>query len=308
MGGTDKDGTPWIDKIPAHERLQNLVMVTPFKDKEGKPYVFKIPLPYPLFAVSGAGNGAAQSVMSLAGVSKLKQGDIATRIFHGVAETFTPIGHQINSLQTLATPEVARFISDISANKDWKGDPIHTSNAKPGMKKFEQGNKSTDQSWKTMAGWLGKIGMDMYPEDVKYTVDHFIGAERRFVRDTIDTFSGDKNPLTTNPISKIMVSKPESFADSTRFRNLSEKATIPTAQMEAVEAKALGRSLNAGQKALIAAAESRTGMTAKQIYEVNKASKDVKQARRDDEDTTAIQQKALKKFNAMGIVGGIDKH
>jgi hypothetical protein len=308
MGGTDKDGTPWIDKIPAHERLQNLVMVTPFKDKEGKPYVFKIPLPYPLFAVSGAGNGAAQSVMSLAGVSKLKQGDIATRVFHGVAETFTPVGHQINSLQTLATPEVARFISDISANKDWKGDPIHTDRAKPGMMKSEQGYKSTDQSWKTMAGWLGKIGMDMYPEDVKYTVDHFIGAERRFVRDTVDTFSGDKNPLTTNPISKILVSKPEVFADSSRFRNLSEKATIPTAQMEAVEAKALGRSLNAAQKALIVAAESRTGMTAKQIYEVNKASKEVKQARRDDEDPTAIQQKALKKFNSMGIMGGVDKH
>jgi hypothetical protein len=190
-GGKDKDGKSALESIPEYERNQNLILMTPFHNKNGERIYFKMPLPYPLFAVNASATAASKLVASKMGLTKATPGDIASMVLHGAAETFTPLGHQIGNLSTLATPEIARFISDISANKSWSGNVIHTSFPKKDVPHAQQGFKDTDQSWKTIAGVLAKMGLDMYPEDVKYTVDHFVGTERRFIRDLPENI---KNP------------------------------------------------------------------------------------------------------------------
>ena len=190
-GGKDKNGKSALENIPEYERNQNLILMTPFHNKDGERIYFKMPLPYPLFAVNATATAASKLVASKMGLTKSTPGEITSMVLHGAAETFTPLGHQIGNLSTLATPELARFITDISANKGWNGNIIHTSFNKKDVPHSQQGFKTTDQSWKTIAGVLAKMGLDMYPEDIKYTVDHFVGTERRFFRDLPENI---KNP------------------------------------------------------------------------------------------------------------------
>jgi hypothetical protein len=190
-GGKDKNGKSALENIPEYERTQNLILMTPFHNKNGERIYFKMPLPYPLFAVNATATAASKLVASKMGLTKSTPGEITSMVLHGAAETFTPLGHQIGNLSTLATPELARFITDISANKGWNGNVIHTNFNKKDVPHSQQGFKTTDQSWKTIAGVLAKMGLDMYPEDIKYTVDHFVGTERRFFRDLPENI---KNP------------------------------------------------------------------------------------------------------------------
>jgi len=298
VGGNDKDGTPWIEKVPSYERNQNLILMMPWKDSDGVPVTFKVPLPYPLFALHAAGNAATNFAMSQLGISKMDGGDIASGVVHGVAETFTPLGHQINSLWELATPEVARFVSDIYANENPLGGPIHTEHPKKGMPRSEQGFKTTGDGWKEVAKLLAKVGIDRYPEDIEYTAKHFVNAQL-----TLGSSLGAAIP-------KVVVGGPTDKSDLKRFYNLTAHADIDSDVMQLVQKKMQGRLLTKTEREQVDSILEHSGMTARQLVAVHKAASEFKSMRgKKDTALSAKEQdrflrQKLTEFNRLGITGG----
>lgn len=304
VGGKDKDGTPWIEKVPSYERMQNLIIMLPGGDPNVMPNMIKLPLPYTLFAINAAGSAATATAMKIAGISEMDGGNITSDFLHGAAESLTPVGHQIDSLASLPVPEVARWTMDIHANKNpMTGGNIHTSHPQPGEPAANQGFKTTDQSWKDIAKLMGKIGIDMYPEDVKYAVDHFVGAQRRLVES--GPVGGVKNLVYGSP-------NQNGTADVHRFYALRDRATLSTDSMKVISKKAEGHPLNADERQRASDIEEHSGMTAKQIVAVSQADKQMKTMRGKskvalpDGEQNNFLQKKLKEFNQMGITGGMD--
>ena len=305
MHDPDEDGTPLIEKVPFYERIQNVVIVIGRK-KNGDPSYIKIPLPYPLFGFWAAGSAMSQAAMKNMGLSKMSNGDIAMRIAHGAAETFTPFGKNLAAPQTMVAPEILRPIADVAFNVDFTGQPIHTEHPKRGALRSEQGKPNTAEEWKAIAHTLEKIGMDFYPEDIKHLANHFIGAQLR---------------TTPSSVVDVVRGKAEaSKADQSRIFNLEKKAEVTTATLKALKAKDEGASLSAPERVLVQVAERRSGMTWKQLLAVNKErterdklSKEVnaaegKQQEKLIENRNKFFKDKLKEFNRMGIVGGIDRH
>jgi hypothetical protein len=324
FGGEDEDGTPLVEKIPAYERIQNIVIITGKSDK-GNPTYIKIPLPYPLFGIWTAGSGMTQSAMSAAGKSKLKQGEIVSRIGHGMAETLTPFGRNVNNMASLLVPGMLRPIGDINSNKDWKGDSIHTDFPKKGLDKADQARTGTDPGWTAFAKGLSKIGIDAYPEDIKHVVDHFVGAQRRLVSNAIDTVKGndkDERPANRIPFARVVYGEAETAqADRARLYNLGNKAAVTPETMKALRATEYGNT-NKTQQALVQAAERRTGYDTKQLLainammgEVKKYDKEVRAAEPGSSSRTAAEKrrsdfiaKKMKELNDLGVKGGVDRH
>jgi hypothetical protein len=325
LGGNDKDGTPWIEKIPSYERIQNMILFVPGENDKGMPRYVKVPLPYPLFGVWPSGSAMTQAVMNQLGVSKMGAGEIGMRVAHGMAETLTPFGRNVGNMTALATPEVVRWMTELSQNKDWKGDAIYTSYPKKGMAPSEQGRTSTDEGWKMMARGLAKIGIDTYPEAVKHIVDQYVGAQRRFVAGAAgaasDVASGDFKPNQIPGVRLVYGEVDKGKADRGRMYNLENKSEVSPAERRALQATQNGGG-NATDRALAQAAARRTGMEPKQLLAVNSMFNDVKRydkevraAPQGSKQRDAAEKKRqdflagkMKELNDLGVRGGIDKH
>jgi hypothetical protein len=308
-GGTDKDGTPWLDKIPAYERNQNFIVMLP-GSSEGKPNYVKIPLPYPLFFFKTAGDAAGSTLATAGGFGgKTTKAELITRMLHGAAETFTPLGHDVNNLSDLWVPAPLRFAEDIKTNRNWMGGAIHTERPKSNVPHAEQGYASTGEGYKKVASVLSKIGMDLYPEDIKYAVNHFGGAQLRLGTNIGKAIEGG-SPTELPGVRVVAGSINSEMADRSRYKNIVGKADYPKEVIEAIEAKTKGQYVSPAMKEKIADAEKRSGMTARQIIEVNKVQSELRSMQRKGETINypAFNAKALKKFNSVGIVGGIDQH
>jgi hypothetical protein len=325
LGGNDKDGTPWIEKIPSYERIQNMILFVPGENDKGMPRYVKVPLPYPLFGVWPSGSAMTQAVMNQLGVSKMGAGEIGMRVAHGMAETLTPFGRNVGNMTALATPEVVRWMTELSQNKDWKGDAIYTSYPKKGMAPSEQGRTGTDEGWKMMARGLAKIGIDTYPEAVKHIVDQYVGAQRRFVAGAAgaasDVASGDFKPNQIPGVRLVYGEVDKGKADRGRMYNLENKSEVSPAERRALQATQNGGG-NATDRALAQAAARRTGMEPKQLLAVNSMFNDVKRydkevraAPQGSKQRDAAEKKRqdflagkMKELNDLGVRGGIDKH
>jgi hypothetical protein len=127
--------------------------------------------------------------------------------------------------------------------------------------------------------------------------------------------SGDVGKAATdNPISKIIMTSPDSDrANNSRFRILTEKAAQPKEVLEALEDKMKGNPLNNADKALVERAERRTGMTARQIFEINQMQKELNGLVRKNAkegrptDYTKFSNDAMKRINNLGITGGFER-
>ena len=325
LGGNDKDGTPWIEKIPSYERIQNMILFVPGENDKGMPRYIKVPLPYPLFGVWPSGSAMTQAAMGQLGVSKMGAGEIGMRVAHGMAETLTPFGRNVGNMTALATPEVVRWMTELSQNKDWKGDAIYTSFPKKGMSPSEQGRTGTDEGWKMMARGLAKIGIDTYPEAVKHIVDQYVGAQRRFVAGAAgaasDIASGEFKPNQIPGMRLVYGEVDKGKADRGRMYNLENKSEVSPAERRALQATQNGGG-NATDRALAQAAARRTGMEPKQLLAVNSMFNDVKRydkevraAPQGSKQRDAAEKKRqdflagkMKELNDLGVRGGIDKH
>jgi hypothetical protein len=183
VGGDDKDGIPFFDKIPEWDRRLNFIMLNPFTpDEKGRPEPIKIPMPY---------NWAFPLMLGYAfgGLMFGKEGPrkLMAMVIHSALETFTPLGSEGN-LAAEFTPATLRPLTYIYTNLDWAGRPVH---ADPDFQKWPNsysGRQTTGEGWNKLAqgvntatgGSPGQSGLvDVYPEDYREILEQFIGTQVR---------------------------------------------------------------------------------------------------------------------------------
>jgi hypothetical protein len=191
VGGDDKDGIPFFDKIPEWDRRLNFIVLDPFDtNTKGRPQPIKIPMPYnwafPLllgYAMGGAifGSEGARKLAAMVGASAL--------------ENFTPLGSEQTFAGAVA-PELLRAPVHISTNKDWAGRDVHIDPTYQRRPNSYSGKRATGEGWKDMAQGLntatggnpGRSGtLDLYPEDIREMLDQFVGTQVRFGQNVWDT-------------------------------------------------------------------------------------------------------------------------
>jgi len=123
IGGDDDDGVPLFDKIPAHVKATNFVIMTGGKDENGKVNYTAIPMPYGYNLLGNIGH-AIDGVIQ--GKSVGKQGvNLALSIIGGIS----PIGVQQSdsviggTLKTIL-PTVAKPIAELGLNENFFGSNI----------------------------------------------------------------------------------------------------------------------------------------------------------------------------------------
>jgi predicted RNA methylase len=191
VGGNDKNGNPWFEKIPEWDRRLNFIVLNPFeRDKDGAPMSYKIPMPYnwafPLMM------GYAMATRSF---GKEPLGKTLSTVAKSALEVLTPFGQEENWAAILA-PEITHPLIHNYTNEDWAGRPVHSN---PSFQKGPNSStkrKSTWEGWRTVAeginsatgGSHAKSGyLDWYPEDVQNIFDYPFGAQRRFGQKAYET-------------------------------------------------------------------------------------------------------------------------
>ncbi|CAB4124666.1 hypothetical protein UFOVP55_18 [uncultured Caudovirales phage] len=322
--GQSEDGTPNYDKIPAYIRSNALVMVIPgMKGEGGRPYYAAIPLPYNAYWFHTIADNAATMTARYAFGSKVSNGEMATRVAHGMAESFTPVGRLAGNLGAFYVPELLKPANDIKDNRNPFGAPIHRDSEMgydPKKSKAEQGFKNTGEGYKWVADTLEKVGVDHFPEDYRYMANYVAGSALRFVgageRSRQDLEKGDTASAVVHaPFARVFSGVADERADEYRYRNLVKQGAVDDDTKEAIKTRALGKPLDAEDKGLIAKAERRTGFTVAQLSAINEAETDLTSKWKargkkplPDDVRAAHYAKWLRKFNGMDIQGGYDQH
>lgn len=198
IGGNDKDGIPFYDKIAPWDRHLNFVLMNPFhRDDQGRPVPIKIPLPYNWALPSTLGHALATLVW---GHPDMKAKAVSM-VVKAAIEVMTPFGQEHNPAAILA-PEITRPIIHIATNENFAGTPIH---ANPDFQKAPNswsGRRDigdrvrTGEGWKYIAEGINaatggsnvKSGkLDLYPEDIREVFDYFFGAQRRMIGNVMET-------------------------------------------------------------------------------------------------------------------------
>lgn len=239
IGGNDKDGVPFFDKIPEWDKRLNIIILNPFDlDKKGRPQPIKIPMPYnwalPLAMGYGFGNMAFGSL----GVGKS-----INLMTHAAIESLTPFGAEHDKAVLLA-PELARPFLHVSLNEKFSGSPIHvpteTANRQfgPNMQhgpnaytpwKRSTADQQVGQGWEMLAQALNdatggsrtKSGkLDFYPEDYKEILGYVIGTPLRFGGEVTGTASsllkGERPKETNIPLGRVFRGADYDAADRAR--------------------------------------------------------------------------------------------
>lgn len=193
VGGNDKDGVPFFDKIPSYEKNKAMILLLPWStDAKGRPNALKFPFPYNWAAPLSFGYGMGNFMWGSEKASTV----IKDMFVKPLVSTFSQIGEEGIGWRS-AFPEVVRPGYDIGVNEDWTGKPIHNDpryqkgpNAYDGKRDIG-GNVRTGEGWKWIAQALNGVSggdarhsgyLDFYPEDIREVINAFVGSEVNFVR------------------------------------------------------------------------------------------------------------------------------
>jgi len=235
VGGDDKDGIPFFDKIPEWDRRLNFIMLNPFTpDEKGRPEPIKIPMPY---------NWAFPLMLGYAfgGLMFGKEGPrkLAAMVAMSALESFTPVGAE-KTLPGVVAPELLRSPVHIATNRNWSGVPIH---AVPDFQKHPNSyspRRSTGKPWSKIAqgintatgGSPGKSGLlDLYPEDIREILDPFAGTQLRLGENIWNTTAsiakGEWPEPTKIPLARVIRGTDYDAANRARAYELKERMKRP---------------------------------------------------------------------------------
>jgi predicted RNA methylase len=186
VGGDDKDGVPFFDKLPEWDKRLNIIILNPFtKDSEGRPQPIKIPMPYnwamPLTLGYGFGNATFGS---------MKLGKAIAMVTHSLIEGLTPLGNEEN-LAALPVPELLRPLAHVASNKDTFGRPVHADPAfthGPAAESPLRGRRTAGPGYQALASGVNRATggskttsglIDMYPEDYRELLGYLISTPLR---------------------------------------------------------------------------------------------------------------------------------
>jgi hypothetical protein len=191
VGGKDKDGVPFFDKLPPWERANSLILMNPFiTDAKGRPGIIKFPFPYNWAAPLSTGYAMGNLMWGSEHVGDV----IRDLIFKPWLSTFTQVGETGIGVHSII-PEMLQPEYDVATNTNWMGYPVHQDkafqkgpNAYAGRKPLG-GRVRTGEGWKDIAQFLnwasggdrGHSGyLDFYPEDIREIAAPFIGTQLQF--------------------------------------------------------------------------------------------------------------------------------
>jgi hypothetical protein len=115
VGGNDKDGVPFFDKLPEWDKRLNFIVLNPFdRDDKGRPMPEKIPMPYNWALPLAMGYAFGNMVFG----SESAQKSISL-ITHALLESLTPFGAEHDKAVLLA-PELARPFLHVALNEKFQ--------------------------------------------------------------------------------------------------------------------------------------------------------------------------------------------
>lgn len=189
--GEDDDEENWWDKVPAHEKERNIIIMKAVLGGPKDGTYWKIPLPYGynIFnAVSVSTEGAVNGKKGI--------GEASGEILKAMLGAFSPIG--IAHSETLAggatrtlAPTVLKPLADLAANENFFGSKIFAENmdfdtAKPNS---HLSMRSTNDAWKWISEALNdntggsayRSGViDISPDKMGYIFNYFVGSAGAF--------------------------------------------------------------------------------------------------------------------------------
>jgi hypothetical protein len=235
VAGNDKDGVPFFEKIPEWDRRLNFIILNPFdKDAKGRPQPIKIPMQYNWAIPLVLGYAFGTQVFGKESVRKT-----ISMVEKSLLEGLTPFGQEENKAAAL-TPELARPFVHVYTNEDWAGHPIHMDPRFQKRPNAESGKRTTGQGWQKIAegvndatgGSRSKSGMvDLYPEDYRELIGHFIGTQIRLGENLYETGSaiakGQAPPATKTPLARVVHGTDYDAADRARAYELRDKLHHP---------------------------------------------------------------------------------
>jgi hypothetical protein len=234
VGGDDKDGIPFFDKIPEWDRRLNFIVLSPFKDAKGRPEPIKIPMPYNWAFPLMLGYAFGGMMFGKEGPRKLM-----AMVLHSALETFTPLGSEGN-LAAEFTPSTLRPLTYIYTNLDWAGRPVHKDPDFQTRPNAYSGRTTTGKGWKGLAagvntatgGSPGKQGLiDIYPEDYRTMLDQFVGTQARLGQNVWDTVAapikGEWPDSGKVPLGRVVYGTDYDAADRARGYELRDKLKHP---------------------------------------------------------------------------------
>jgi hypothetical protein len=232
IGGDDKDGIPFFDKIPEWDRRLNFILLNPFhRDDKGRPYPIKIPMPYNWAFPLTLGHGFASMIFAHKGEREKALKMVAKS---GI-EVLTPFGQEEN-MAALPVPELMRPLVHLYTNLDYKGTPIHRDPAFQRAPNAETARRNTGAGWSYIAsavnratgGSRAKAGaIDVYPEDYRYLFNYFAGSQFRPAANLVEGLSKGDLKATQTPFERIIYGTDYDSADRFRRAQESYKAKHP---------------------------------------------------------------------------------
>ena len=205
VAGEDDDGENFYDKIPAHDKERNIIIMKSFYGgKEGEYHKIPLAYGYNIFHVFGT------SVEAVLGGDR-PIGEEMARVGLAAAGSFSPIGFQhSDDAATMAlknvTPTLLKPIVDLTANENFMGSAIRNENSPFGVPKPDSSlaRRSTPEGYKQIAEFLNEISggsyyqsgyIDINPDSMRYLVGYFTGAAGNFavnkVPDNITRYVND---------------------------------------------------------------------------------------------------------------------
>lgn len=218
IGGNDKDGVPFFEKIPEWDRRLNFIVLNPYdRDEKGRPIPIKIPMPYNWAFPLMLGYGFANMMFGTKGVLNT----VGTIVRAGV-EALTPFGQAENIPATLV-PELGRPVAYLASNRDAFNRQVHTNpdyqhgpNAESGKRDIG-GRVRTGEGWKYIASAVNKASggsrvksgyLDFYPEDYREIFNYVAGSQSRLAQNVYQSgksvAQGQMPAATTMPLERVI--------------------------------------------------------------------------------------------------------
>lgn len=242
IGGKDKDGIPFFDKIPSWERSKAFIILAPWiPDEKGRPSAIKFPFPYNWGGALSMGYGLGNFLWGSEPIKEV----LKEAFLKPFVSMFSEIGEEGIGVRSLV-PELLRPEYDIATNRDWAGRPIHMEetfqkgpNAYSGKKDYG-GRVRTGEGWKDIAeilndysgGARNRSGVfDFYPEDIREVLNPFVGTQIGFGNEVYQTgkslVEGHPVKTTTVPVGRVFFGQDYDAADRFRQFERSQKAKHP---------------------------------------------------------------------------------
>ncbi len=194
--GDDEDEKNWWDKVPAHEKERNIIVMKSALGGEKDGTFWKFPMPYGYNIFNAIAVSSESAVNGGKGI-----GEAAGEILMSILGAFSPLGiaksnSVDSSLVRSASPTVLKPLADLTANENFFGSKIFAENMDFDTPKPNShlSMRSTNEVWKWIAEFMNDStggsayrsgAVDISPDKMNYIFNYFMGSAGKFYSDIV---------------------------------------------------------------------------------------------------------------------------